>query len=389
MKHRLKVSFINELPFMIHLPNDDYVIKFKCMDGKERDFVINLNNDIYRLHMNPFPSHKTAKWIDGEREELEKFVSENRVVQYAVVKLKTYISCSFEDEFEFTEDMIDSIGDEKVIEHLRVPLLNSALDKKISISKEEADEKAKESFDKLTQEEIYDWKKQLILYGRLNAIFGLVYDYQKALNTLIGQYSYVRGDFFVEPLTMHTLEGTYCYKFIDGKVVDQTKVAGKIPTIVTNRSWMNDIDSADLQTLKNRLISNYAVPPTKSLILTAKNLLERGEYRSAIIEANAGLEIAVAEKITEKMKIAGENDLDIDNYLSRTETNFYQRCDYQLKAKASKSFVTDNTTLWDSINSHRKTFRHKIAHTSLIPDLTDVEVIIKDFEKAILWVESI
>lgn len=381
MKHRLKVSFINELPFMIHLPNDDYVIKFNCRDGIERDFVINLNNDTFRLHMNPFPNHKTAKWIDGEREKLEEFVSENQVVQYAVVKLKTYISCSFEEEFEIKEEMVETIDNEKVIQRLMRSYLNS--------SKEEVDKIAKAVLDELTEDEVHDWKKRLVLERRLNVFSGLVYDYQQALNSLIGQYSYLRGDFFVEPLTMHTLEGSHCFKYIDGQVVDQYKAAGKIPTIITNRIWMNDIDSVDLQTLKTRLISDYKVPPTRSLILTTKNLLERGEYRSAIIEANAALEMSVAEKITQKMKVVGKSDSEIDNYLSRTETNFFQRCDFQLKAKASKSFVNDNTTLWNTINSHRRTFRHKIAHTSLIPNPKDVEVIIDDFEKAILWVESL
>lgn len=162
-----------------------------------------------------------------------------------------------------------------------------------------------------------------------------------------------------------------------------------MPTISTHGQWMQDIPTFELQELKNRLLTNFAISPTKQLILTARNLYERGEYRSAVIEANAALEIAVADKITQKMKANGDDTSVIEKYLEKTETNFHQRCDYQLKAKTSISFVRDKSELWETIKSHRKTFRNKIAHTALTPLPIEVEKIINDYEEAVKWVEAL
>jgi hypothetical protein len=75
--------------------------------------------------------------------------------------------------------------------------------------------------------------------------------------------------------------------------------------------------------------------------------------------------------------------------LKKTETNFRQRCDHFLKLYTGKSFVTDNSIIWDLIDGHRKHFRHKIAHSSVNPDKQKTEEIINDFEKAILYVRSL
>ncbi|MFY0742142.1 hypothetical protein AB1K09_06370 [Solibacillus silvestris] len=387
MEYQLKVEFINELPFMIQLPKDEYIVKHNCMDGNERDFVLSINNDIYRLYINPFANFKNeGRYIDGEKDELETIIINNGISTYSFAKLKTYVTCTFKETITLTEEQIDSITEKEIINYFIGDLIKKS-EKTLSV--EELEKNAQDKFAKSTADELYLLKKYLILRKYLNRLASLVYDYQNALNVLIKNYSYIRDDFFVEPLTMHTLEGTITNRYIDHRLDEQIKAAGKIPTIITNGVWMNPMSEEDLKNLKQRLELKSPIPATKSLILAAKNLFERGEYRSAIIEANAALEIAVSDKITEKMKLAGDSEQDIENYLGNTETNFYQRCDQQLKKKASKSFVRDNSTLWTTINSNRKAFRHKIAHSSLIPNPKDVGKIIDDYEQAILWVESL
>lgn len=389
MKQTLRVSFINELPFMIQLPDDNYVVNINCVDGGERDFTINLNNNIFRLHMNQFANKRTKRWLDGDREEIEEFISNNRIVQYAIVKLKTYVSCTFENEFEIKEEMVATIDDRDIISELSSLHVRNARKNNVQINSEIAENRALETFNSLNEDEIQSYKHQVILKRELNKMGRLVYDFQNALNILIEQYRYIRNDIFVEPLTMHTLEGTYCYQYLNGNLIEEYKAAGKIPTIITDDVWMNEIDPTDLDTLKDRLKSRFSVPAIESLILSAENLLERGSFRSAVVEASAALEIAVENKITEKMKNEGVSNTEIDEYLAKTETNFYQRCDYQLKAKTSKSFVEHNRSLWDIINENRKTFRHKIVHSSLNPEPEIVNKIILDYKNAIEWVESL
>ncbi|MGG3562743.1 hypothetical protein ABES03_14205 [Neobacillus rhizosphaerae] len=118
-------------------------------------------------------------------------------------------------------------------------------------------------------------------------------------------------------------------------------------------------------------------------------MYERGEFRSAVINSSAALEVAVENKIIEKMKTDGLADQDIIAYLDTTKMDFPQRCDRQLRDKAGRSLVRDNLVLWVEIKSHRKKFRHKIAHSYLVPEKVETEKAINDFESAINWVESL
>jgi hypothetical protein len=81
--------------------------------------------------------------------------------------------------------------------------------------------------------------------------------------------------------------------------------------------------------------------------------------------------------------------MEIESEIKKTETNFYQRCDHYLKKYAGQSFVKDNTALWSIIDDHRKSYRHKIVHSSEKPDKEKTEKIINDFESAINYINSL
>lgn len=377
------------MPFMIHLPSGDYKVKVKWgSNDEEYEFNLTLTDEMYRLHLDDHPGK--GLYIDGLVSELNKYINDHNLKTYAFTPLKSYITCTTEKDIIITETKAKVITEEEIKEKVIKPfLISEGINKGSHIYGEELNERATEIYVDLSEEEKNEMKIEVVVKRELNKITGVIFLYHKALNTFIDQYRYIRNDFFVEPLTIHTLEGTFVQTYIDDNLYEQYKHAGKVPSIITHSQWMPNISPIELQELKNRLVHHYTINPTKELIITARNLLERGEYRSAVIEANAALEIAVADKIIEKMKVNGDSTSVIDAYLSKTETNFYQRCDNQLKAKTSFSFVTDNSNLWSVINSHRKTFRHKIAHTALTPPPNEVEGIINDYEKAIQWVESL
>lgn len=374
---------------MIQLPSGDYKVKITFgEDYEEFEFILTLTDKMYRLHLDAQPGK--GSYIDGLANELEKYIEKYNIKNYAFTPLKSYIICNIENDITITDTLTSSVTKEMIIEkNIKPFLISLGIQNGHPLHGEELEEQATSLYTALSEKEKNEMRIDVIIKKEFSKLGGNVYLYHKALNTFIAQYRYIRNDIFVEPLTIHTLEGTFVENFIDDDLFERYKHAGKMPSILTHGQWMQNISPIELQRLKTRLVSNFIINPTKELIITARNLYERGEYRSAVIEANAALEIAVADKITEKMKISGDEPSAIEAYLEKTETNFFQRCDYQLKTKTSLSFVTDNPDLWIIINSHRKTFRNKVAHTALTPLPKEVEEIIDDYEKAIKWVEAL
>ena len=386
---KLRTKFSNEIPFMIQLPSGDYKVKITYgEDGEEFEFILTLTDKMYRLHLDAQP--EKGSYIDGLANELEKYIEKSNIKNYAFTPLKSYIICNIEKDITTTDTLTASVTKEMIIEkNIKPFLISLGIKNGLPLHGDELEEQATSLYTALSENEKNEIRIDVLIRNGLSNLGAYVSLYHKALNTFIAQYRYIRNDIFVEPLTIHTLEGTFVENFIDDDLFEHYKHAGKMPSILTHGQWMQNISPIELQELKTRLVSNFIINPTKELIITARNLYERGEYRSAVIEANAALEIAVADKITDKMEISGDDPSVIEAYLEKTETNFFQRCDYQLKTKTSLSFVTDNPELWRIINSHRKTFRNKVAHTALTPLPKEVEEIIDDYEKAIKWVEAL
>lgn len=392
-----KAVFYNEMPFLIQLPDGDYEVNVKnqkrdasgSMVEEVKLIKLNLSNNHYRVHTNPFGNKDLGTYIDGTRDELEKYIVSNKITNFAFEHLKTYITCSIEYDIELTEALYSQITSAQLKERL-ITLIIKNQDGHVTYKEGELEAKAEEELNSLTAQEFQELKTNYLVNKFISGIGNdYVYLYHQAINTFISQYSYVRNDFFVEKLTMHTLEGTFCFQYVDGQFYERIKYAEKITSIIGNKLWREDIAESDLVDLKDRLITGFEIPATKELLLTARNLHERGEFRSAVINSSAALEVAVENKIVEKMKASGVADQDIITYLNITKMDFPQRCDRQLREKAGSSFVRDNATLWMEINSHRKKFRHKIAHSYLVPEKVETEKAINDFEQAINWVDAL
>lgn len=391
-----KAIFTNEMPFLIQLPDGDYEIKveYNSTDSSgnkvrsNKMVKLNLSNNHFRAHFNPFPNSKTGSYVDGINEYLENYIVNNKITNYAFEDLKSYITFTIENEIEYTEDMYNAISIDDLKERIKTLLVQQNLGRVFEDG--ELDTTAEENIKRMNDEQIKPFKTDFLTNNFKSSLSNdNVYFYHQAINSFIEQYSYIRNDFFVEKLTMHTLEGTYCDYYINDVFAGKMKYAGKLPSIVGTKIWREDIEQNDLNELKNRLSNGFEIPPTKSLLSTARNLNERGEYRSAVINASAALEVAVEEKIIGKMRVNGIPDHQIVSYLETTKIDFPKRCDSQLKAQTGKSFKNDNNLLWIDIQAHRKKFRHKIAHSSLVPEEKETEKAISDFESGVNWVESL
>lgn len=392
-----KAVFYNEMPFLIQLPDGDHEVNVKyqkrdtagSMVEEVKLIKLNLSNNHYRVHTSPFGNKGLGTYIDGTKEELEKYIVSNKITNYAFEHLKTYITCTIEYDIELSEALYSQITDEQLKDRLTSIIVRNQ-DGIVFYKDGELAAIAEAEFNSLTAQDLQELKTNYLVHKFINGIGNdYVYLYHQALNIFISQYSYIRNDFFVEKLTMHTLEGTFCFQYVDGHFYERIKYAEKIPSVIGNKIWREDISETDLIELNHRLINGFEIPATKELLLTARNLYERGEFRSAVINSSAALEVAVENKIVEKMKANGVADQDIITYLDITKMDFPQRCDRQLRDKTGRSLVRDNATLWMEIKSHRKKFRHKIAHSFLVPEKVETDKAINDFEQAINWVEAL
>lgn len=370
----------NELPFMLELPNGIYKVK-----TSEGVMDIDINSDMYNLYVARFPEFSGKQKYVGEKEELQKIITNKNISNYAFGDCKTFVSLRCYSEKEFTEDDFANIPNEQCIEKIKSNLIQQGVEYSNTM---DLSSKANEAFSKASEEKISSIKQQILVETEFSALHKIS-AYYEALNMIIRQYSYLRKHFWVHKVDENILDGTLAQDFLDDRFFSTITYAGLAPSILPSKKKFPEISIEEKEKLDDRLLLCASIPVEDELILVARSLWYRLEYRSAIIESSAALEVVVERKLIEKMKLQGKDDTFIENELKKTETNFNQRCDVFLKRYTGQSFVLDNAVLWSTIDQHRKNHRHKIAHSSATPDKATTKTIIDDFEKAIQYITSL
>lgn len=377
---KFAVEYLNELPFMIEMPDGEYTVKTKC------GFLnLNISSDYYKLHVAPFPENADECVYYEKEDKLKKVIFNQRIPNYAFSKCKTFVKCTIEKEIEIEDCFYDEITKEECIEEIKSLFI------KKRVSYTDTDDlklKAEDYYSKLGSEELNSIKFRIIASKELYSISN-IYEYYEALNNFIAQYSYIRNIIWVHKLDENILEGTFTRYFIDENLYDEVTFGGFAPSILPYRKLFPKLNDSELELFSDRLKNSYEIPLEKQLIIVARSLWYRCEYRSAIMESSAALEIAVEKKIVDKMKLNGLNHKKRKRELNKTLTNFRERCDKVLQKYTGTSFVVDNAELWGSIEENRKKYRHKIVHSSTSPDRKTCEVVINKFEEAIDYINSL
>lgn len=206
--------------------------------------------------------------------------------------------------------------------------------------------------------------------------------YLQALNRLIRWYAVKTGDFFVEEVGYHQLAATITRGVLrtvslDGVQVESIPLVEKVPPLVKS-PWMRPSPSvvAELETsLQAAADPDFA----DVLALRAKHLLERTSYRSAIAEAAASLEVAVARAIRSAMVAAGKTSAEIDAELDQTKMNFPKRAEETLKAWCVQGTIELDSTLWTQVKVDRKAHRNAVVHSDREPLRSDAEDVVARF----------
>jgi len=370
----------NELPFMLEIPNGIYEI-FTHQGTVQLD----VNSDMYSLHTARFSQFSGKEKYVGEGDELQKIITSKNISNYAFDECKTFVGFRCYDEVDFTGDNLNSITEEQCIDKIKSNLIRQGVQYSDT---NDLDKKASKYLGDIKEDDLSCLKQSILIEIEFRKLHK-VYKYYEALNKLITQYAYIRKHFWVHKVDANILEGTLIQDYLDGRFYDSITHAGLIPSILPSRKKYPEMIDDEQVLLKNRLNSHFEIPIEDELILVARSLWYRLEYRSAIIESSAAFEVTVEKKLVEKMKLQGMSDTDVQTELKKTENNFRQRCDIYLKKYTGKSLEHDNLSLWTTIDQHRKNYRHKIAHSDIIPDKTTTEKIIDDFEIAIKYVNTL
>jgi hypothetical protein len=206
-----------------------------------------------------------------------------------------------------------------------------------------------------------------------------------AINRLIEAYRVARRDPFVAPISYHTIEKLYQFASLDGEGVSLPTRIGKGPSVF-RAPWMPDPSAQDLSQLE-AFLAGRAVPFHRSQLMQARNYVERGETRAAIMEGYGAFETCVQAKIGERLRANGKTDEEISECLQRNE-GFKDR-DTLLKRLTGKNLKHDNDQLSQEVLDWKKRIRHSVIHSDCVPSADEAARACDCFEKAVRWIDSL
>lgn len=337
-----------ELPFMVNLPSGEYVVRLESESMtlnlvQESCAIPGPNRSFHIVPVSKAPPHTR-----GTLTELRTLVEQREAV-----------TCSPE---ELTEPDLTAI-----VQHLSSELVTAGT----ALQGEELTSFARTQFEESPADAQAELKAWLARKLHARSIFPISQHtrFVSAVNHLVRHYMIEFGDPFAEEVVLHHLASTWTRGVMevhqcDDVLLESFHVAGKIPPII-RRPWVLH-PPARVEKFKSRLGSEADVDPVELLGARARSLLERGATRSAIVEASAGLEAAVARRLRSGLLSAGESEVDVDTTLKATQ-RFSDRCKSLMRKATGKSVPEVDLPLWERVVKHRDNYRHKITHDDSEP----------------------
>lgn len=204
------------------------------------------------------------------------------------------------------------------------------------------------------------------------------------LNRLIRLYMAQFNDFFVEEVTLHQLasntplRGVFTFVSCDGKPIHFYGHVGKIPPMMF-KPWQN-YPEPKLQEFGRLLESGQQPDAIDLMSVRSRNCLEKGAYRSAIVEASAALDLSLSSKIREGLRGKGQSDTDINEMLRKPQNQrFEERAKTILQGATGQTVPALDNTLWAEVSKHRTVIRQGVTHSNSEPDKAEAEKVVNDF----------
>lgn len=204
------------------------------------------------------------------------------------------------------------------------------------------------------------------------------------LNRLIRLYMAQFQDFFVEEVTLHQLasnvplRGVFTFVACDGQPIHYYGHVGKIPPMMF-KPWQN-YPEPKLQEFKMQLEGGQQPDAIDLMAVRSRNCLEKGAYRSAIVEASAALDLSLSSKIREGLRAKGQSDTDISDMLRKRENQgFAERAKGILLNATGQTVPALDNTLWSEVSKHRTAIRQGVTHSNAEPEKEEAEKVVDDF----------
>lgn len=310
----------------------------------------------------------------GDNSKIKNFINTNP--EYALIKLRTVITknetCS--------KCFIPFAGDEEAINTLHSELISTG-------NQGELKELARKTYNNFTKRIKIDYLIKASAKKFLRKEFPPEdgYKFIETINFIIQKYCIGYSDHFAEEVSLHnicqtTLGGVVQSLYFNNRLISKSTLVGKIPPIF-RKSWFNHEQASGIS-FKDILSNQAPIDHVKMLIVRSRNLLEKGAFRSAIIESSAALEAEISNTIRNRLSLQNRNEHEIDEILRKNQ-KFDERAKKLLYETVGFRLSDIDNQLWTKTKAYRDQHRHKIAHSESVPTLQEAEEAVNTFSTLI------
>ncbi|EPN4503189.1 hypothetical protein ACT1UA_004098 [Citrobacter freundii] len=352
------VRYLVELPYVLNIPDGDYDFLYE-----NNHLRLSVHNDYYALFKDAYLFPQTL--LIGTRDQLIPHHTNDR----GIIKCRTIISlanvCECHGLSEISqEELINSIRSQ-IRKGDNYPSEEDAELHLSTMSQQEIDKK-------IELERIIKTARAIFPPEKSGECIGII-------NHFIKQYRVAFKDQFADEISLYQVgsgftNGVLQEHYCDGIKISAIPLVGVI-TPLMRQSWY-DHDESLIEDFKRRLMSNGFNEHPELLLIRADNLVHKGAFRSAVIEASAGLESYILRQLIDAFHRNGINECLAKETLNKN-WKFEDRCKKLFRQFFNISVPEIAPFEWQDANKNRKELRDKIAHTSHEPTEEETKAFIK------------
>lgn len=358
----------SELPFVLNLPEGTYSV---ALDGDKYELEVLQNQ--FALHVG------NRNFAVGSLHDLEascgdEFQSGHKQALRTLLRHQWRITAKESD--------LPTPTDEQIREDIAASIIGED-PLRFADSKPELDAEVERRLSSMGSDSLQQFRSKLAKKLHTRRIPDKD-RYIEAVNTLIRLYMERFNDFFVEEVAIHQLSaqapltGVYFKVVCEDELIHHSGIVGKVPPLM-RRQWLNHA-APEVDNFRQALSQGDSPDSVSLLGIRARAFLERGAYRSAIIEASAAMDLAVGKKIREGLSSQGQSIQTIDQMLREPRNQrFDERAKKILKTATGKSAAAIDNALWQRVSAHRTTHRQGVAHADRDPPRHESEQVVNDF----------
>ncbi len=357
-----------ELPFMLNIPAGAYPV-----GGATSPYLMHVSQEQFAAHLEDgrfaIGSDLIIKQQLGEQIKINHWQPLRTLVAHT-----TSIDLSEADLPLLNEEKLHEAMQSKIIRESPMVFAGKTEDLKSEATRRlSALEKERKTVF-LTEESVREYSRRLA-----NAEL-----FVANLNRLIRLYMAHFNDFFVEEVTLHQLasntplQGVFTLVNCDGTLVHNYGHVGKFPPMMF-KPWQMYPESK-VKEFATLLESGQQPNAIDLMAVRSTNCLEKGAYRSAIVEASAAMDLALSSKIREGLKAKGQFDIAISDMLRKRENQgFADRAKGILQSATGTTVPALDNTLWSEVSKHRTAIRQGVTHSNAEPERDEAESVVHDF----------